>query len=224
MSSLIKDKDEIELKRWKLPSVEGDILPSMDSALATRPPTAEEIEALQKQAYEEGFNLGRREGRALGYKEGKERADAEYQERLDTLKSILDLMADPLAQIDDEVEKTIADMVGLLAKHLVRRELKVNEGEIIGVVRQVMGHMPISARHPRIHLHPDDLELVRAALAIGEGEESWHLEPDPLISRGGCLVESESSFIDATVEARLSAQISQMLGGERLTDRDDNAD
>ena len=224
MTSLIKDVKDSDLKRWTLPSVEGDIMPSVDAAITSRPPTADEIEKLHKQAYDEGFILGRKEGRALGYKESQKRVEQEHQERTDTLRNILNLLADPLSQLDDEVEKTITDMVALLAKHLVRRELKTNEGEIIGVVRHVMGHLPISTRHPRIHLHPDDLELVRNALAIGDEEESWKLEPDPLINRGGCLVESQSSFIDATVEARLAAQISQMFGSERQSDQDDPDD
>jgi len=219
MSSLIKNSKENDLKRWNPPSVQGDIMPSVDAAITSRPPTADEIEQLQKQAYQEGFNLGRKEGRSAGYKESQQRVELEHQERTETLKSILNLLADPLSKLDDEVEKTITDMVALLAKHLVRRELKTNEGEIIGVVRHVMGHLPISTRHPRIHLHPDDLELVKNALAIGDEEESWRLEPDPLVSRGGCLVESQSSFIDATVEGRLAAQISQMFGGERQSDQ-----
>ncbi len=221
MSDIIKNSDEEGLEKWSLPSVHGDILPSIDTLNTTRPPTADEIESLHKQAYEEGFNLGRKEGRALGYKESNDRVEQEHQERTETLKNILNLLADPLSKLDDEVEQTIADMVALLAKHLVRRELKNNEGEIIGVVRHVMGHLPISARHPRVHLHPEDLELVKNALAIGDEEESWRLEADPLISRGGCLVESQSSFIDATVEARLAAQVSQMFGGERHNDQDD---
>jgi len=222
MSSLIKNSQKSDLKRWSPPSVQGEIMPSLEAAITSRPPTAEEIEQLHKQAYEEGFILGRKEGRALGYKDSQKRVELEHKERTETLKNILNLMADPLSQLDDEVEKSIIEMVTLLAKHLVRRELKTNEGEIIGVVRHVMSYLPVSTRQPRIHLHPDDLELVRNALAISDEEESWRLEPDPLISRGGCLVESQSSFIDATVEARLAAQISQMLGSERQSDQDDN--
>lgn len=224
MAGLIKKSKEVELKRWNLPSVNGDIMPSMDSAITTRPPTAEEIEEIHKQAYDEGFKLGRKEGRALGYKESQKKVAEEHKERTETLRSILNLLADPLSQLDDDVEQTITDMVTLLAKHLVRRELKTNPGEVIGIVRHVMGHLPITARHPRVHLHPDDLELVKNALAIGDEEESWRLEADPLISRGGCLVESQSSFIDATVEARLAAQISQMLGDERQNDQNDAQD
>lgn len=219
MSSLIKDSPDNAHQRWELPSVEGNIMPSAEDIKMSRPPTMEEIEALHKQAYEEGFTLGRKEGRSRGYKEGIQRAEQETRQQIDTLQSVLKLLAEPLMQLDEDVQQSLTDMVVLIAKHLVRRELKTNEGEIIGVVRRVMGYLPVSARHPRIHLNPEDLELVKNALSIGDKEESWHLESDPLISRGGCLVETESSFIDATVEARLAAQVSQMLGGERQSDQ-----
>ena len=59
---------------------------------------------------------------------------------------------------------------------------------------------------------------MRNALSLGEDEKSWRLEEDLLLSRGDCRVETESSYIDATVEARLSAIAANMLGDERRND------
>ena len=41
----------------------------------------------------------------------------------------------------------------------------------------------------------------------------------PLVARGGCVVETETSRIDATVESRIAAIASKMFGGERESDR-----
>ena len=38
---------------------------------------------------------------------------------------------------------------------------------------------------------------------------------DPTLSRGGCLVRSENSQIDARVESRVHAIVGSMLGEER---------
>jgi flagellar assembly protein FliH len=41
---------------------------------------------------------------------------------------------------------------------------------------------------------------------------------DPLQTRGGCRVLTDTSQIDASVEARLNAVIAHVLGGERSSD------
>ena len=92
-------------------------------------------------------------------------------------------------------------------------------GEVVGVVRETMRHLPIAPRAARIRLHPEDVELVQHAFALRDDTKSWRLEPDPLVTRGGCVVETDSSRIDASVESRLAAIASRMLGGEREGDR-----
>ena len=39
--------------------------------------------------------------------------------------------------------------------------------------------------------------------------------------RGGCLIETATSFIDATVEARLNATIAQCFGSLRENDQNE---
>ncbi|MGZ5576522.1 MAG: FliH/SctL family protein, partial [Methylobacter sp.] len=41
---------------------------------------------------------------------------------------------------------------------------------------------------------------------------------DPLITRGGCEVDTDISHVNATVEHRLAAVIATLLGGERESD------
>jgi flagellar assembly protein FliH len=183
--------------------------------MALRPPTAEDLDAIHQQAYDEGFSLGRKEGRAQGHQETRD----DWERRIHGLRQVLDALAEPLRDLDQEVESTLIDLVVLVARQLIRRELKTSPGEIVAALREALPRLPMAARHPRIHMHPDDIELVRDALGLDEDQKAWRLEPDPRISRGGCLVETESSFIDATVEARLSAAIARMLGGEREGDR-----
>ncbi|MDD2760058.1 MAG: FliH/SctL family protein [Methylomonas sp.] len=44
------------------------------------------------------------------------------------------------------------------------------------------------------------------------------MQDNPLITRGGCTVETEVSTVDATLEKRLSEVIALMLGDERQQD------
>lgn len=196
------------------PLVEGPIA-GEDYAPALKVPTAEELEALQRAAHEEGFREGFADGRQRGYASG----EAAVKAQLDALQGIVLQLAEPLEKVDDAVVQAVSDLAVLIARHLVRRELKANPGEVVGVVRESMRHLPIAPRAARIRLHPEDAELVQSAFALGDDERSWRLEPDPLLTRGGCIVETDSSRIDASVESRLAAIASKMLGGERESDR-----
>jgi flagellar assembly protein FliH len=51
---------------------------------------------------------------------------------------------------------------------------------------------------------------------------AWTINEDPLITRGGCKIDTDVSHIDATVENRLAAVIATVFGGERNRDRDNS--
>jgi len=213
---VISGEDAIAYQEWQAPYVQGPITNQSDSS--PKPPTAKEMQSLQREAYDEGFGLGRKEGRSRGYKEGSERAHAALEEKIRLFEHLLDTLSEPLRQLDEQLEQSIVKLATLIAHHLVRRELKTESGEIVAVVREAVTALPISARHPRIYLHPEDIDIVCHALSLGDEEKSWRIEEDLLLTRGDCRVETESSYIDASVEARLSAIAAKMLGGERDSD------
>jgi flagellar assembly protein FliH len=197
-----------EYVEWQEPQVQGRIASSDDGI---RPPTANDMRMLHKDAYDEGFNMGRKEGRAQGYTQ----AETESQQLFNELEALFNSLANPVAQLDDELETSIAELTLAIARQLVRREIKTEPGEIVAVVREAVRVLPISARNPTIYLHPEDIQLVRNALSLGDDEKSYRLEEDLLLTRGDCRVETESSYIDASIEARLSAIAANMLGDER---------
>ncbi len=211
--SAANETDQAEIKRFDLPLMEGLVVTDAGAISNVSIPTARSLEALHQEAYAEGFELGRNTGLAQGA--------AEIKERAGKLSELLDALANPFAMLDDAVVSSLADLSILIAKLVIRRELKIDPGEIVAVVRDTMQHLPVAVRSPQIRMHPEDVDIVAQALSIGEESRSWHLQPDPLITRGGCVVETESSRIDAQVEARISAIVAKMLGGEREGDRAD---
>jgi flagellar assembly protein FliH len=211
MSTSVFDRDvRAEVKRFDLPLMEGMVVTDSGSISNVSIPTARSIEALHKEAYEEGFELG--------HDRGLEQGEAEIRRLAECFEQLIEGLDKPFAVLDDEVVGSVVDLATLVAKHLVRRELKIDPGEIVAVVRDTMGHLPVAARNPRIRMNPEDIEIVQSALGLGEESRSWILQPDPLVARGGCIVETESSRIDASVEARLAAIVSKMFGGERESD------
>ena len=209
--------DASGVARFELPEIEGLLLGSED--VVRHMPTARELEELHRQAQEEGYATGQSAGYAAGYSAGESAARSQIDDRTARLDMILSQLGAPLATLDEEMVESVAELALLIARHLVRRELKAAPGEVIGVVRETMRLLPIASRSTTLHLNPDDVDLVRQAFALDTDGFNWRLEPDPRITRGGCLIETEASRIDATVESRIAAIASKMFGGERDSDR-----
>ncbi|MEW5972446.1 MAG: flagellar assembly protein FliH [Pseudomonadota bacterium] len=167
-------------------------------------PTAEEIEAIQREAWEEGYRAGHAEGLAAGQAEIEARA-ARWQELVNSLTQ-------PLEAAEGELETALIELALALAKQLVRREMKTQPDEIIPVVREALGALPAAAREVVVHLHPEDAALVRAT--IHSPGSFWRIEEDGAISRGGCVVVTSTSRVDATLERRIAQLVSSVLGEE----------
>ena len=215
---IISAEEANDYVEWHEPVVIGKISNELD----LQPPTANDMRALHKDAYDEGFNMGRKEGRVEGHKEGKTQAENESRELLNRLRSIIQTLAIPIEQLDDDLEKNIAELTLVIARQIIRREIKTEPGEIVAIVREAVKALPVSTRKPTIYLHPEDLQLVRSALSVADDDQVWRFEEDLLLIRGDCRVETESSIIDATIEARLTAIAANMLGDERNMDGDTN--
>jgi flagellar assembly protein FliH len=111
-----------------------------------------------------------------------------------------------------------------IATQIIRREIKLDPGQVIAAVREAIKVLPLSSQKISLHLHPEDVELVRSALSLDEISPAWKIVENPLITRGGCKVDTEVSHINATVENRLAAVITTLFGGEREHDCKDAGD
>lgn len=206
-TSKVLEPDELTAyERWELPLVHGKNI----SAGAS---TVKELESIQQQAYDEGLALGKNE---------IEKRKRELDKQLESLRSIIILLTEPLKELDDDIVNQLAHLSMTVAKQVVRRELHTDEGEIVGIVREAMSALPASTRKINLNINPEDAELVRNAFSLGQEDESdelrWKIIEDPMLTRGGCMVSSENSRIDATVEGRLNRIINTLLGGERESD------
>jgi flagellar assembly protein FliH len=206
MSRLPDQKQGSDCQRWSLPEL--DESGAVGNGMG--PLTAGEVEAIQQQAYEEGYELGRREGRDAGAQEMAESAGL--------LEQLLCSLSQPFADLDQEVEDGLVALSIAIARQLVRRELRSDPNQIVAVVREAVGVLPSAARRLRLHLHPEDARLVHELLPVPDGESGWEIIDDATLGRGGCLVSTETSQVDATVEARLNNVIAAVLGGEREED------
>ncbi|MEP7186505.1 MAG: FliH/SctL family protein [Rhodanobacter sp.] len=190
-----------EFRRWELPEV-GTMSTATASASPAQP-TVRELEALEEQAREEGYAAGQAEGLAA--------AKQQLDEQLVRLAALYEAAARPLESLDAQTEQELARLATLIASRVVGRELQLAPALIVQTVREAAAALPAATRELRVHLHPDDLVLLRE---LGAAEEHWQLLADPTLARGDCRMESERSRLDARVETRLAAVIDAVLGDD----------
>lgn len=225
------------LERWNLPDATRIDIPEGSESIifsqnSSPKLTVEEIELMQKQAYEEAFAQGKKDGFQQGFDEGSKKGFEEgakkgYEENVHLLQHqaaefvhLMESLSEPFKALDEEVEKELVRLVIGIATQLIRREIKTDPGQIVAAVKEAIKVLPLSSQKIHLHLHPDDAELVRTVLSPAELSPPWNLIEDPLITRGGCKVDTEVSHIDASVENRLAAVVAHIFGGDRQGDRD----
>ena len=203
MNSL-SDPVKAEARPWVAPDM------SAPAAAAPRPPTVGGLADLQAEAYREAFEQGLAEGREAGREE--------VRQQVERISGLFYDLAKPFEELDAEVERELLTLAMALARQIVRRELKTDPTQIIGIIREAIAALPVAAREVRVHLHPEDAAVVRQHLAPTERERAWTIIEDPVMSRGGCQVTTNASRIDARLETRLGAILSELLGTERSAD------
>ena len=191
-----------DFQRWELPNVGTRPMPSR-AADASPQPTVRELAALEQQAREEGY--------AAGLAEGREAAQLQLRQRMAQLDALYEAAARPLLALDEQAGQELARLATVVAGRVIVRELQLSPDLVARAVREAAGALPAGTRELRVHVHPEDLALLRE---LGAAESHWQLLADPALARGDCRLESERSRLDARVETRLAAVIDAVLGDD----------
>jgi flagellar assembly protein FliH len=209
MSRVIPALGSKAWQRWDAPNVSLDRRAS-DGQTNVKLPTEEELKALRQLAYEEGFAAGR----ADGLTQGRQEVDAQAQR----LRELIQALARPFQALDKQVENELIALVTGIVRQLLRREIRTDPTVVVAAMRAALAVLPVASRNISVQLHPSDAALVRELLAGEDGEQEWRIAENATLARGGCVVATDTSRVDATVERRLSAAILKVFGGDRHAD------
>ena len=196
---------------WDLPSVNG-------RAIQGRRPgrTVSELEEVERRAYEEAFAKGREAGLVAARAESQQALN-QLNAQVQRLESVLGSLSKPLDHVNAEVEQQLLNLTLSVARQLVRRELRIDPTQVIAIIRETVALLPATARDVRVHMHPEDAAVVRERLATPTADRAWTIVEDPVMTRGGCRVTTETAQIDARLETRINSVMAAMLGDERAS-------
>jgi flagellar assembly protein FliH len=202
-----------DARAWSAPFIDGV---ATLAARGRREP--EGMREDERRRFTEAEAAGRAAGAAAAQKELKLRL-AGLDERARALGSMLDALARPLGHVDDQVHEQIATLAVRIARALLRRELRTDPAQIIGIVRETVALLPASTRGVRVALHPEDAALVRERLVASGPEAAWSIIEDPVLARGDCRVHTDYAQLDARLETRLNEALAALIGEERARPR-----
>jgi len=146
-------------------------------------PTALQLEEIQRQAHDEGYQAG--------FAEGAQRVAA-----------LLNTMEQALQQTDQEIAQDLLKLSLEVARQMVQQALKTNPEILLSTIREAIASLPHFNQGAHLVLHPDDATMLRANMGEQLSHSGWKIFEDAMIERGGARIETAHSQIDATLENR----------------------
>ncbi len=164
------------------------------------------LEEIEQQAYCCGFDDGARSGYDQGEKAGNEAAIQRLTQALETCRRLAAELDGLRRKASADLETEIVQLTLAIARKIVCREPLIAPETVAGVVRQALARVEHAGRIT-IRLHPEDLkilaELSPAVTAGRPDADCTQFEADPGITRGGCLILTDSGEVDARLEHQL---------------------
>ena len=188
-----------EVKHWVLPEVRGKIVGESSDVIA--PQTVEDIETLRQQAYQEGLQQGIEKGRQDGL--------AEMQAEAKKLQQMFNYFEHPLLKLDQNIEQQLTELAMSVAKLVIKKAIVADAEHIQNLVHEAISFLPVNSRNINVKLNPYDRQLLEQA-GIEIESQDWDCISDDSIRQGGCVIESATSHIDATLEKRMAEIFDQL--------------
>ncbi|MCL6711203.1 FliH/SctL family protein [Pseudomonas sp. R2.Fl] len=169
-----------------------------------RPPSLEDIQAIEEAAYREGLERGRAEGHAEGFAQGQ----AEVRRLTAQIEGILDNFSRPLDRLENEVMGALSELAVRIAGSLVGRAYQADPMLLSELASAALDAVGGASREVELRLHPDDIAALTPVLSM---MPTTRLTADSSLSRGDLRVHAESVRIDGTLEARLRGALENVL-------------
>jgi len=214
---------------WKYepPEVEEDI----------KPLTAADIEAIRAAAYDEGLALGKQEGYDTGLEQGKQEGleqginegkeqgladgmlagQAQMDELARSWQCIIEQAANPLAQVNKELESELVILAIKLAKAVINVEVTTQNDVLLSAISEGIKVLPIQESQYQFQMNPVDVAMVKGHFGDEViAENNWRLIENPAIERGGCELSTQSNAVDMSIERRTADVFTQFLNAQGL--------
>ncbi len=148
----------------------------------------------ERRAFERGRTQGQTEGQVTAMQ-----VRATHARRIE---NVLGELRARFAELDSDGADAVLGLAVEIARQVVRREVTVARDLLLPLVRDAVAAVIDQQAHPRVHLNPQDLELIAADLDADGLCKGCRFIADARVERGGCRVETQQGEIDGGVTTR----------------------
>ena len=187
------------ISRWETPHLLD--LPIKDE------PNPETLEELRDTAVKSGY--------AEGYQQGARQAEVMLKQKMQEIDILLQALAAPYADLNQQVLDTLVMLSGKIARSLVKRELHTAPDTIMALVRDTIAILNMPTSIVNVHLHPEDARLLQELTKASTENNRWFIIEDLMIARGDCKASCQDSIVDGNLQSRINSVITQFQGDER---------
>ncbi len=141
-------------------------------------------------------------GRVQGQTEGQAAAMQVRATHARQIENVLGELRARYAELESDGADAVLDLAVEIARQVVRREVTVARDLLLPLVRDAVAAVIDQQAHPRVHLNPQDLELIAADLDADGLCKGCRFIADARVERGGCRIETQQGEIDGGVATR----------------------
>ena len=196
LSKAAQESSEVAFSKWVAPDVGTE-------RAANELVSEASLAGLRESAHSEGY--------AAGLAAGKEAGRASIDAKIALLDGLLTHLQEPLGKLEPQALQAMIELSVLVSESLINRELSLDPALVNSAVTEAIRVLPETGNGLRVRVNPDDLEVVREAFADTGREAAAVFCGEPAIQRGGAVVESGASLVDAQMKTRLTAMLDSLL-------------
>jgi len=171
-------------------------------------------EAAVKQAAEEAYAEGYAHGHEAGGREVRDALEATVRKAAEEtavrMAQLLHNTRDHLHKSEDQISRHILELACDLARQVVRQELRSDPAHLKPVIAEALSQLVEDGLPATVRMNPSDLALMQGALQENIGKSPPEFVADPNITPGGCMIESPSTSVDATIEKRWARAVGNL--------------
>ncbi len=210
-------REEIDaVAAWRFDAVNG----AGDSSTKDQPEgdktqeTSLRIEHAVAEARQQSYADGFAHGHDAGGKEVRDALEASMRRTIEDnsarMGQLLQAMAEQLIESEQKIARQILELACDIARQVVRQELQSDTHHLRGVIGEALELLVEDGLPATVRMNPGDLSLMKDALVNTLGDNAPEFVADVTITPGGCMIQTPSTTVDASIEKRWSRALGNL--------------